>query len=358
MFRSLFIFAVLLFAGIQAGVALEPGNTISIEAISKAELISGELSKDWETGKLYVVECWATWCGPCVAAIPHLDDLYDTYEKKGLVVLGVSVWEDKREKVDTFVKRKGEGMSYPVVFVGKDGAFEHDWLEAAGVQSIPQTFVVRDGVFLFRAHPIELTEELIQTLLAGGKEAEKIVAERARISRAEVAIRKRSKEFADALKASKLPDMKQALDAAEALQIESPYLEKMRLSYALETKDWPTVETHVEGGVSATLMHIVSAVEQREGVSEKLLHVIVKELQDMRRKHGFTYAQIAMIKWKLGEKEEALASAKKAVATIKAQNKFPPQPFEEFATAMKAGKPMRLGELSRGIQAAAINRLR
>jgi len=160
-------------------------------------------------------------------------------------------------------------------------------------------------------------------------------------------------EFTAAREGSNLAEMTQALDAAEALKIESPYLEKMRLTYALKTKDWPTVEDHLKDGISATLMQVVANVERAEGVSEELLNAIVERLQGMPRKFGFTHAQIATIKWKLGEKEEALASAQQAVETIKTTSKFSPKPFEEFAAAMKAGEPMRLVQLSRRMQAAA-----
>lgn len=50
----------------------------------------------------------------------------------GLVVSGINVWEDGRDKVAEFVKNKGDGMSYNVAYTGKGGAFETEWLNLAG----------------------------------------------------------------------------------------------------------------------------------------------------------------------------------------------------------------------------------
>src|SRR5688572_27902511 len=83
--------------------ALNSGDALTPDALGKAELIQGEVPKAWEPGKVYILECWATWCGPCIDAIPHVDGLYDKYKDKGLRVIGVNVFEDGTDKVAEFV---------------------------------------------------------------------------------------------------------------------------------------------------------------------------------------------------------------------------------------------------------------
>lgn len=151
-----------------AAATLKPGDAVKIDAIGAATFIQGEAPKEWEQDKVYILECWATWCGPCVQIIPHMNELYTELKDKGLRVYGMNVMEDDKAKVEEFVKAKGEGMSYPVAFVGNEGAFNDEWLKPAGVNGIPHAFVVKNGKLLLAIHPSALTKELIGDLIAGG----------------------------------------------------------------------------------------------------------------------------------------------------------------------------------------------
>jgi thiol-disulfide isomerase/thioredoxin len=45
-----------------------------------------------EKGHVYVIEFWATWCGPCVMSMPHLSQLQREYASKGVTICGVNIW--------------------------------------------------------------------------------------------------------------------------------------------------------------------------------------------------------------------------------------------------------------------------
>src|SRR5215813_3515388 len=73
-----------------AEVTLKPGDPAPALHLSK--WLKGEEVKEFEKGKVYVIECWATWCGPCIAAMPHVTELQRKYADQGVVVIGVNVW--------------------------------------------------------------------------------------------------------------------------------------------------------------------------------------------------------------------------------------------------------------------------
>jgi thiol-disulfide isomerase/thioredoxin len=133
-------------------------------------MLQGEAVKDFKKGEVYVFECWASWCGPCIAAIPHLNELHKQMGKKGVVITGVNVWESERDaasaqRAKDFLKAQGDKMSYRVALGGK--AFIKDWLEAAEVNGIPHAFVVAEGKIAWTGHPAQLTAEMLGDILTG-----------------------------------------------------------------------------------------------------------------------------------------------------------------------------------------------
>jgi thiol-disulfide isomerase/thioredoxin len=61
---------------------------------------------------VFVIEFWATWCGPCKITIPHLTKLQKTYGDRGLVVIGIS--NEDRATVTPHLEEMGEKMDYRV----------------------------------------------------------------------------------------------------------------------------------------------------------------------------------------------------------------------------------------------------
>ncbi len=129
--------------------------------------VKGEPVESLAPGSIYVVEFWATWCGPCRVSIPHLTDLQKEFGDK-VTVIGVSVLEETPEDVAPFVTEMGDKMAYRVaadkVAEGaetSEGEMATNWLAAAELPGIPSAFIVgKDGRIAWIGHPMEMEEPL------------------------------------------------------------------------------------------------------------------------------------------------------------------------------------------------------
>jgi thiol-disulfide isomerase/thioredoxin len=91
-------------------------------------------------GKVVLVDFWATWCGPCRMAIPHLVELQDQYKGKGFQIVGVSLDQQGPAVVKPFYQQWK--MNY-IVGVDDQGAVARQY---GGIRSIPTAVLIgKDG---------------------------------------------------------------------------------------------------------------------------------------------------------------------------------------------------------------------
>ncbi|MBX3354209.1 MAG: redoxin family protein [Phycisphaeraceae bacterium] len=164
MFAIAALASLLLTAGASAQ-ALKVGS--KAPTLSANRWVKGEPVRRFEPGTVYLVEFWATWCGPCIKEIPHLTRLQKEYGDR-LVVIGVAGSErksaggkdDRFEKLKTFVDGKGKDMDYRVVFDPGEGSYNH-WMLASGRRGIPSSFLVdHEGKIAYIGHPASIDEPL------------------------------------------------------------------------------------------------------------------------------------------------------------------------------------------------------
>src|SRR5579871_958329 len=102
--------------GKKDGPSLKVGDPAPL--LHATAWLRGSEVKEFTPGKAYVVEFWATWCGPCIVMMPHMGELQAEFRDKGLTVIGFSAKDQSntREKVAAFVEKRGEKLGYTFAF--------------------------------------------------------------------------------------------------------------------------------------------------------------------------------------------------------------------------------------------------
>jgi thiol-disulfide isomerase/thioredoxin len=185
--------------------SIKPGDVAP--KLQVAEWVKGTPINEFEKGKVYLVEYWATWCGPCIGNIPHLNQLQKKYGKDGLVIIGMTNPDVDADATGTarkenntlqmvrdFVAKQGDRMDYHVAYDMPNRETYKSMMGTIG--GIPHAFLFgRDGRLLVNYHPYYL-DAAIEKALAGTWNYERDYAE----------LRRSSKLYGDILGAKTYPE--------------------------------------------------------------------------------------------------------------------------------------------------------
>jgi thiol-disulfide isomerase/thioredoxin len=110
-------------------------------AFSVSTLNGQQVSLDGLAGKVVLIDFWATWCGPCREALPHIREIAQRFSGEPLVVLSVSLDSDETAWKNFVAKNGMTWLQY------RDGGFDGPIAKLFGVNAIPHTFTIdADGV--------------------------------------------------------------------------------------------------------------------------------------------------------------------------------------------------------------------
>ena len=115
------IAALILILSLAAFGKQQPAPTPTPEASPAYALRFSTTDRDGETvdetilagHKLIVLNFWEPWCPPCVAEMPALEKLYQDYQDKGLLILGIYSTQGQEDSVDRVLENSQ--TSYPIL---------------------------------------------------------------------------------------------------------------------------------------------------------------------------------------------------------------------------------------------------
>ncbi len=130
----------------------KPAPKLALKGCINAKPMSLEKLK----GKIIVLDFWATWCGPCIASIPHTNEMMERYANKGVVFIGVCA-QRGAEKMGAAVKQ--HDIKYPV-------AEDIGTIAAYKANSYPDYYIIdREGVLRWADIANRDVEKAIKILL-------------------------------------------------------------------------------------------------------------------------------------------------------------------------------------------------
>jgi thiol-disulfide isomerase/thioredoxin len=218
--RKLFLVPAILLAPltVRAADVLNVGD--AAPEFKVAETVKGDKIEKLDPKKTYVVEFWATWCGPCRTTIPHLTELSHKYKDKGVTFIGVDAFERDLTLVRPFLEEMGSKMDYTVVLdsvpEGKkpqDGAMAKGWMAAAEENGIPTAFVVKNGKVAWIGHPMTM-DKALEEIVADKWDSAAFAKERLTTKLAAKKMNDISRKVTPLLRAKDYKEVIKALDEA------------------------------------------------------------------------------------------------------------------------------------------------
>ena len=292
--------------------------------------VQGEPVKEFQKGKAYIVEFWATWCGPCRVSIPHLNEIHHKFKDKGLIVIGQDCWERDESLVKPFIKKMDDKMTYRVALDDKagneKGKMAQTWMEAAGQNGIPSSFLVdTKGFIAWIGHPMNLKEGIIEEVLAGTFDVKRAAADQEMRQKNEAKMRAVWADVNAAMQRKKWDDAAAKLAEAEKLLPEGDRegLDMVRFSILVGKKDYPAAyklaskmsDAHPDNAMLQNQLAWQIATD--EAIAERDLalarKIATRANEAAKGKDAAILDTLARVLFMQGKKEEAIELQTKAV---------------------------------------------
>lgn len=300
----------------------------------KVEWMKGIPVKSFSNDKIYVMEFWATWCGPCKAAMPHISKLAADYKDK-VIFTGVNVWEKVKEgepyesvypEVRAFVEKMGDKMAYNVAAEKNDNYMSTFWMKAAGQNGIPASFIIKEGRVIWIGHPINLDSTLMD-VFAGkydmNEYARNMEDQKLKEEKMMAPLYALSAVYKEAMNAK---DYKKALDEIEKARagIDSSYLSQldyMKFGTYIQY-DIPTAITFAKEWVGKnpdSKATVAQTIAMTQNLSKDAYDLAILYLQEFTTDKNipvsFVYELISLSYYNSGDVKNAISYLEKTIAS-------------------------------------------
>lgn len=297
-----------------------------------------------DANTLYVVEFWATWCGPCRMSIPHLTEVQKHFAKKGnVVVIGIS--DEDEDVVKPFLKKWDAKMDYTVA-LDNDRKTGEAYMKAAGIEGIPHAFLVKQGKIVWHGHPLEMDDVLVKETKDDGWAAiAKQMQEKMEKQQ------EHRKDFMEAMQGEEWGDALAALDKLEKLDPSDPIVPMQRYFVLATGKKDAKAAAEVGSKLLATLdePQALNDVAWRIMTDEPFEHArdykfalaLAKKAAELTNmKDGAILDTLALAQYENGDFATAVKTETTAVSLVKDKRMKADlaRNLKKFQKAEKAGK--------------------
>jgi thiol-disulfide isomerase/thioredoxin len=295
-----------------------------------ASWVQGEPIDGFQPGHTYVVEFWATWCGPCRANMPHMSEMQEHYQGN---VTFIGVTREDGETVARFLDKAvskdseqtwREVVTYPLVLDAND-ATDNAYMKAAGLTGIPSAFVVGpDAHIEWIGHPAAIeNESLLDKILAGTWDREAFLARYEEKVRDEQAFRTAMLALREHQEKGEWDKAFVVIDRLIEQNPEQSSFRMLKLSFLIyaqrfeDATELAELVGEVHWDSPPHLNEIAWTLATQESDSELMLQIalrIAKRANELKQDQDPSILDtLARVHYEMGDLDEAITRQKKAV---------------------------------------------